>query len=240
MPGPPANIAPTNRTASDSRTLVSDSRTLVSDSRGVVGEPGAADQAGCGDVTHPPRPGRAPTGYECGMALASVRAAAESDVDEIVRIQAETWRLAYADVLPEAALAVLTSEDARRTWADAVHAGEPYHVFVAREGEWTVGFCAAAHYEGQGGSIAEISALLVEPRWGRRGHGGRLLAVAGAALRRAGSQTGRAWVPEADSASRRFYDRAGWAADGAVRTLDTGEGTVREIRYSGSLDLTLD
>lgn len=174
------------------------------------------------------------------MALASVRPAADTDVDEIVRIQAETWRLVYADLLPPAALDALTSPDARKTWEDAVHAGEPFHVFVAQEGAWTVGFCAAARYEGRGGSIAEVSTLLVEPRWGRRGHGGRLLAVAGAALRRAGSQTGRAWVPEADHASRRFYDRAGWAADGAVRTLDTGDGTLREIRHAGTLDLQVE
>ncbi|GAA4551217.1 GNAT family N-acetyltransferase [Pseudonocardia xishanensis] len=172
------------------------------------------------------------------MALASVRPAVDTDVDEIVRIQAETWRLVYADLLPPAALDALTSEDARGTWQDAVAAGEPYHVLVALEGEWTVGFCAAAHYAGQDGlAIAEISTLLVEPRWGRRGHGGRLLAAAGAALRRAGSREGRAWVPEADTASRRFYERAGWAADGAVRTLDTGEGTVREVRHTGTLDL---
>jgi len=172
------------------------------------------------------------------MALASVRPAVDADVDEIVRIQAETWRLVYADLLPPAALDALTGDDARSTWHDAVAAGDPFHVFVALEGEWTVGFCAAAHYAGQDGlAIAEVSTLLVEPRWGRRGHGGRLLAVAGAALRRAGSQEGRAWVPEADTASRRFYDRAGWAADGAVRTLDTGERTVREIRHAGPLSL---
>jgi L-amino acid N-acyltransferase YncA len=172
------------------------------------------------------------------MALASVRPAVDADVDEIVRIQAETWRLVYADVLPPAALEALTSDDARGTWHDAVAAGEPFHVLVAQEGDWTVGFCAAAHYAGQGGAtIAEVSTLLVEPRWGRRGHGGRLLAAAAAALRAAGSEQGRAWVPEADTASRRFYARAGWAADGAVRTLDTGEGTVREVRHTGTLEL---
>jgi GNAT superfamily N-acetyltransferase len=161
------------------------------------------------------------------MALASVRPAVDADVDEIVRIQAETWRLVYADLLPAAALDALTSSDARTTWADAVHAGEPFHVLVALEGEWTVGFCAAARYEGRGGSIAEVSTLLVEPRWGRRGHGGRLLAAAAEVL----GGRARAWVPEADTASRAFYARAGWEPDGAVRTLDTGEGTVREIRY---------
>jgi L-amino acid N-acyltransferase YncA len=174
------------------------------------------------------------------MALATVRRATSDDVAEIVRIQEGTWRLAYADLVPEAALAELSGEAAQQAWQDAVAAGEPFHVFVAEEGGTVVGFAAAARYEGQGGSIAEVSTLLVEPRWGRRGHGGRLLATAAAALREAGSTEGRAWVPEGDAASRGFYSRAGWAPDGAVRTLDTGDGTVREIRHTGTLDLRLE
>jgi len=174
------------------------------------------------------------------MALASVRRATDDDVAQIVRIQADTWRLAYAGFVPEEALAELSGEGAQQAWRDAVAAGEPFHVFVAEEGEHVVGFCAAAHYAGQDGrSIAEVSTLLVEPRWARRGHGGRLLAAAATVLREAGSAQGRAWVPEPDVASRRFYARAGWAADGAVRTLDTGDGTVREVRHAGTLDLQL-
>lgn len=174
------------------------------------------------------------------MATATVRPATDDDVDAIVGIQDRTWRTAYAGLLPEEALASLTSEAARGHWTDAVHAGEDFHLFVAVEGAETVGFCAAARYAGADGlSIAEVSALLVEPRWGRRGHGGRLLAAAAAALRRGGSESGRAWLPEPDAASRAFYARAGWQPDGAVRTLDTGSGTLREVRVGGSLDLRL-
>ncbi|MCW0216568.1 MAG: GNAT family N-acetyltransferase [Pseudonocardia sp.] len=179
------------------------------------------------------------------MAIAAVRPAADTDVDEIVRIQADTWRVAYAGIVPEEALAQLSGDEARAAWSDAVGAGDgsaadSYWVFVATEGEWTVGFCAAARYAGrEDRDIAEISALVVEPRWGRRGHGGRLLAAAAKALREAGSERGRAWVPETDTATRGFYARAGWVPDGAVRTLDTGAGTVREVRCSGSLDLVL-
>ncbi|ALE74448.1 GCN5 family acetyltransferase [Pseudonocardia sp. EC080610-09] len=174
------------------------------------------------------------------MATASVRPATDDDVDAVVGIQDRTWRTAYAGLLPEEAFASLTSHAARSHWRDAVHAGDDFHLFVAVEGAEAVGFCAAARYAGADGlSIAEISALLVEPRWGRRGHGGRLLAAAAAALRGSGSGSGRAWLPEADAASRGFYARAGWQPDGAVRTLDTGTGTLREIRVGGTLDLHL-
>jgi GNAT superfamily N-acetyltransferase len=186
-----------------------------------------------------------------GMATAVVRPAAVEDVDEIVRIQADTWAIAYADLVPGAAIAQLRSPEARRAWTDAVQAGGEHHVLVATEGEWTVGFCAATRATAPEDARpqvaptlgpeawAEINALLVEPRWARRGHGGRLLATAARHLRESGARYGLAWVPEADVASRGFYTRAGWEADGTVRVLDTGEGELREVRMTGSLDLQL-
>lgn len=174
------------------------------------------------------------------MATATVRPATADDVDAIMAVQDRTWRTAYAGLLPEDAFASLGSDAARAQWTDAVHAGGDHHLLVAAEGTETVGFCAAARYAGTGGrSIAEVSVLLVEPRWARRGHGGRLLAAAAARLREAGSDSGQAWVPEDDPASRSFYARAGWEHDGAVRTLDTGTGTLRELRVTGTLDLHL-
>ncbi|MBW0114612.1 GNAT family N-acetyltransferase [Pseudonocardia abyssalis] len=178
------------------------------------------------------------------MAIAAVRAATPADVDEIVRIQGDTWEAAYSTFVPASAVDALRSDGARDAWASAVDA-DAAHVLVATEGDWTVGFLAAAAMPPEGAATpdqawGEIGALLVEPRWGRRGHAGRLLATAAERLRGAGALYGLAWVPEPDEASRRFYARAGWEADGGVRGLDTGAGTLREIRLTGSLDLKLD
>jgi GNAT superfamily N-acetyltransferase len=46
-----------------------------------------------------------------------------------------------------------------------------------------------------------ITALLVEPRWGRRGHGSRLLAAVVDLARTGGFRTGVTWVLQADTAS---------------------------------------
>ena len=182
------------------------------------------------------------------MAIAAVRAAAAPDVDEIVRIQADTWTAAYAELVPPSAIEQLGSATARQAWTAAVEAGG--HVLIATEGDFTVGFVAAAIASPDGStpsaeptpgpeSWGEIGALLVEPRWGRRGHGGRLLAGAAEALRSTGALYGLAWIPESDEASRRFYARAGWEPDGTVRVLDAGDRRLREVRVTGSLDLTL-
>src|SRR5690606_21697269 len=119
----------------------------------------------------------------------------------------------------------LDTAEAEQAWRHAVQYG-PARVFVALEGDWTVGFCSLgpapdeelADPDGtlppDAATTVLVSALLVEPRWGRRGHGGRLLAVAAADARDRGATRGIAWVPEADSASLSFYRSAGWEPDG--------------------------
>ncbi|MGH3876618.1 MAG: GNAT family N-acetyltransferase, partial [Actinophytocola sp.] len=114
------------------------------------------------------------------MADASVRPAEPADAAEIARIQLDTWRAAYADLLPAAILDELDAGEAELTWRQTVEQG-PAQVFVAAEGDWLVGFCAAGpapedETAGADGSpakdsatVALVSSLLVEPRWGRRG-----------------------------------------------------------------------
>ncbi|HEX6755034.1 MAG TPA: GNAT family N-acetyltransferase [Mycobacteriales bacterium] len=172
------------------------------------------------------------------MADVGVRAARAEDVAEIARIQVETWRTAYRAFLPETVLAGLTVERAAGAWTPAVDAPPPYHLLVATEQDRTVGFAAVGPSEEQDAQPGEaaVAALLVEPRWGRRGHGSRLLAAAADHLRADRMTRLVAWVPDGDTASGGFYASAGWERDGTVRTLEADGGTVRETRWHVSLE----
>jgi GNAT superfamily N-acetyltransferase len=184
------------------------------------------------------------------MAEAGVRTADAQDIELIARIQIDTWRAAYTQLLSEEVLAGLDAEAMTDVWRETVEQGEAT-VYVATEGPWTVGFCAAGPApdteiaDAQGNppedaaAVGLIATLLVEPRWGRRGHGGRLLATAAEALRKAGATRGIVWVPEHDDVSVAFYERAGWERDGMVRTLDAGGRPLREVRLTGGLELQL-
>jgi ribosomal protein S18 acetylase RimI-like enzyme len=184
------------------------------------------------------------------VSTAEVRAAVAGDATEIARIQRITWRTAYADLLGEQGLAQLDSPDARQRWAEAI-AHPDTTVRVATEGAFTVGFCVAGpapleEIAGAGGELPDdaestglIATILVEPRWGRRGHGSRLLADAASRLRQHGARRGITWIAESDSASLSFFRRAGWRPDGTVRTLDTGERRLRELRLTGQLEIEL-
>jgi GNAT superfamily N-acetyltransferase len=187
------------------------------------------------------------------VALAAVHPAEPSDIAHIDRIQREIWQVGYASLLPtelRATLSAIDHDDTERTW-EQTRAHGPARLFVATEGDWTVGFCSAGMApsddlaDAQGAlppdaaTVAMIGSLLVEPRWGRRGHGGRLLATAARELRAAGATRGIAWILDGDQVSRGFYARIGWQPDGIARTLDAGGHPLREIRLSGDLDLTL-
>jgi GNAT superfamily N-acetyltransferase len=175
-----------------------------------------------------------------GTADVSVRPALPGDAAEIARIQALTWRTAYRDLLPASVLDDWDHDAATAAWRAAVTSPPtPGHgVLVALEANTVVGFAAfgpAELIDGQSadpaGPSSEVSALLVEPRWGRRGHGSRLLAAVADVTRAGGAARLQVWLPEADDVSASFYESAGWAPDGWARTLDTGGTPLRELRW---------
>ena len=183
------------------------------------------------------------------MALARVRAATPADACALAAVHRVTWRTAYAELLPAEVLDGLDAPQMQQAWADTVEGGAT--VLIATESDHPVGFVVAGPAPASEVAAADgalpadaahtalVSTLLVEPRWGRRGHGGRLLAAAAAVLRDAGATRGIAWVPTEDPASLSFYRRIGWEPDGTVRTLDANGRPLRELRLTGPLNLTL-
>lgn len=173
------------------------------------------------------------------MALGFVRPARLEEIDEVARIQLATWRVAYQGMMPRQVLAEISEDWLRERWTDAVTSPpDPRcRVLIAVEQaaqEHVVGFLAAGPDEDDP-AIAAITELLVEPRWGRRGHGSRLLAAAVDRWREDGFTQARAWTFETDIATTKFLTSAGWAPDGHARSLDVDDLLVPQIRWHCSL-----
>jgi GNAT superfamily N-acetyltransferase len=180
-----------------------------------------------------------------GTADASVRPARPADAPEIARIQAVTWRTAYRTALPVEVLDQWDEAAATASWHAAVTSPPtPGHgVLVALERQTVVGFAAYGPAEltsgerpDPAGPTSEVTTLLVEPRWGRRGHGSRLLAAVADLARAGGAARLQVWLLESDLVSADFFESAGWAPDGWARTLDTGGAPLREVRWHAMLD----
>ncbi|WP_422770769.1 GNAT family N-acetyltransferase [Plantactinospora sp. WMMC1484] len=185
------------------------------------------------------------------MALGYVRPARPSDAGEIARIQLATWRVAYRRMLPKHVLDNLDEEWLGRRWSAAVEAppSERHRVLVAveqAEQSYLVGFAASGPPDEQalapeepaealGPGVVAVTDLLVEPRWGRRGHGSRLLAASVDLWRSDGFDTALAWAFDGDAATRKFLGGAGWEPDGAARALDVDDLLVPQLRLHVSL-----
>jgi GNAT superfamily N-acetyltransferase len=175
-----------------------------------------------------------------GTADVSVRPARPDDAAAIARVQTVTWRTAYREVLPLAVLDGWDEAAAADSWRAAVtRPPTPGHgVLVALDREEVVGFAAYGPAEvspdeppSPDGPATEVAPLLVEPRWGRRGHGSRLLSAVSDMARATGAGRLVSWLLESDQVSSRFLESAGWDRDGWARTLDTGGEPLREVRW---------
>jgi GNAT superfamily N-acetyltransferase len=161
------------------------------------------------------------------VADVSVRPARPADAERIARVQLSTWRTAYGSFLPADALEV-PEEQAAALWLRAVELppSAQHRVLVAMDGSELVGFAASEPAQ----EAVELTALLVEPRWGRRGHGSRLLAATVDHWREDGAGRAWHWAWERDAATRAFLTSAGWELDGSARGLDTGPRVERQVR----------
>ena len=178
-----------------------------------------------------------------------VRPARDGDAGEIARIQLATWRTAYRRILPARVLDQLDEDWMTRRWQNAIEAPPtPRHrVLVAVEQAdqaYLVGFAAvgpadeaalAPEEEPLAGDAAAVTDLLVEPRWGRRGHGSRLLAATVDLWREDGFTAAVAWAYQRDVATQKFLTSAGWQPDGAMRALDVDDQLIPQLRLHTSL-----
>jgi GNAT superfamily N-acetyltransferase len=185
------------------------------------------------------------------MALGYVRPARPEDAGEVARVQLSTWRTAYRRLFPAHVLASLDEGYLTRGWTEAISAApsERHRVLIAVEqGESSsqmVGFAAAGPADEQaqapeepplGSEVAAITDLLIEPRWGRRGHGSRLLAATVDLWRTDGFKSAVAWAYDADKVTQKFLASSGWEPDGAARALDVDDMLVPQLRFHVALD----
>lgn len=179
------------------------------------------------------------------MADRSARLAWADDATAIGAVQAQAWRETYASVLPASVLSGIEAGAFSEQWRAAI-AKPPtarHRVLVALDRNTVVGFAATAPSEDPDAEPGdgEVVAFHVDPAEQRAGHGSRLLAAAVDTLRADGFGRARLWQVVGDDALRAFLEPAGWAPDGAHRTLDlTGDGsaTLRQVRLH--TDLTPD
>lgn len=165
--------------------------------------------------------------------MVEVRAATLDDVDALGRVHAASWRVAYADLGPSFLAQVEATERAsvwERVLGDPSAHGE---VVVSTVDGAITGLVntRASRDADAPASQGEVVALYVAPEaWGT-GCGRALMAAALDALRARGFGEAILWVLSTNTRARRFYEIAGWFADGATMEAEFRGIPVTEVRY---------
>ncbi|HEX6787890.1 MAG TPA: GNAT family N-acetyltransferase [Gaiellaceae bacterium] len=144
-----------------------------------------------------------------------------------------SWQAAYDHVFGAERLAGIDVSRRRGMWERAL-GDVSRDVFVFEDGGEVVAFVGSfpsrdADAEGE---LGEIYAL--PEAWGK-GVGRALMTACVAALRERGYADAILWVLDENPRARAFYEREGWALDGAEKTEQFLGVTVRELRYRVSL-----
>jgi len=172
----------------------------------------------------------------------SVRVAWADDAPAIAELQLRTWRTTYADLVPADAIPhdVAATADAWRA-ALTRPADARNRVLVALERNLVTGFALtgpATDPDCDAVADGEVADLTVDPHKRRSGHGSRLMQAAVDTLQADRFTRAVTWLAAQDDDTRAFLTAAGWAPDGAHRTLDlTGDGSVqvKQVRLHTSL-----
>ena len=160
-----------------------------------------------------------------------IRAAAAGDGDAIERVRVRGWQAAYRHVFPAAELDALPVDGSR--WTARIKTPPPgWATFVADDGA-VAGFACTGPSRDESG-VGELYAIYVDPAsWGTGA--GRALIVRAEEQLREQYDEATLWVLEDNPRARRFYERAGWSADGARKAEERWGVRATEVRYRKKL-----
>ncbi|MGW7332642.1 N-acetyltransferase family protein [Streptomyces sp. NPDC054840] len=162
--------------------------------------------------------------------MSTVRTMTEADVAAVSEIRVTGWKAAYAGIVPQPYLDRMTAEaDARLR---RQHFTKPDKVavdLIAVDDQGSVvGWACLGPSRSAGG---ELYALYVQPSLIGSGIGRTLLRAVHATARARGFDSVLLWVLTDNTRARRFYERAGYVADGAVQADDYDGVSLTEVRY---------
>ena len=164
-----------------------------------------------------------------------IRRATAADAAAIAGVHVRSWQWAYRGIVPDEVLDGMSLAEREERWREWFTHDDGSEAFVADEGGRVVGFCTlggARDTDVDGAAVGELQAIYLEADAAGRGVGRALHDAAIARLRERGYGRALLWVLERNPRARRFYEAAGWRADGTARVTRRPTYDRRELRYA--------
>jgi L-amino acid N-acyltransferase YncA len=170
---------------------------------------------------------------------ARIRDGRAEDAEAIAEVHVRSWQAAYRGQVPDAHLDGMSVEDRARDWRAWLAEPEPSGAVLVAvdEEEHVIGFAnvGRSRDEDATAGTGELRAIYLLPAWLGRGVGRSLFAAACERLRDLGYERATLWVLVSNERTRRFYEVAGWAVDGAEDIHLAGDVELPIVRYAATL-----
>ncbi|MGI8696636.1 MAG: GNAT family N-acetyltransferase [Mycobacteriales bacterium] len=170
-----------------------------------------------------------------------IRPGVPADVHAVARVRTLSWQAAYAGIVTQPALDAMDPEVTAARWGERgfAQAGPTVDVADGDAGE-VLGFVMTGAYRAEQDDpiepagppgAGEVWAIYVLPECLSTGVGRALLDSGLARLAEQHLDPVLLWVLRDNRRARRFYQRAGFAADGATHEYEIGGAVLPEVRY---------
>lgn len=158
-----------------------------------------------------------------------IRAATWEDAAAIAAVQIDSWRAAYAGILPESWLAGMSLEEYTGFWQRLMN-GNENSVLAAVEDDKVVGWISGGDSRDSGsGEVSEVYAIYIAPAFQGKGLGRCLMR--GMEKRFPVFRDITLWVFARNLAAQSFYRREGYEFDGTRQKFQLGGADLEELRF---------
>lgn len=162
-----------------------------------------------------------------------VRRAEERDLPGVASVHTVGWQVAYRGIVPDEVLDGLDVGQRLKGLRTFLESNPEFELLVACENEGVLGFVGfgPARDDDVDAQTGEVYSIYVHPdRWSE-GIGRALLSSSCDALASSGFADAVLWLLEDNMRTCRFYEKAGWVADGHVKQENVGRFMLNEVRY---------
>jgi GNAT superfamily N-acetyltransferase len=173
----------------------------------------------------------------CGKAGGvEVRRATTDDAGSIAFVHVRSWQAAYRGHVPDEFLDALSVGNRTDAWVPILGGLDPPRVSVLvllDDAGSVLGFASLGPSRDDDAvpESGEVMAIYLLPATWGTGGGRQLMNEAVDELRRGGFTDASLWVLDTNARARRFYERAGWAADGTAKDDSWGAFVLHEVHY---------
>lgn len=168
-----------------------------------------------------------------------VRPARVEDADQLGLAHTRSWQVAYRGLVPDGFLDSMDPVVRANRWRSNLESSAPgTETLVAEVDGQVVGFTShgPSRDEGDDPSVGELWGLYLDPSTWGLGLGRTLIEHSLAALADSGYSEVILWVLRGNERAIRFYEAAGFRADGGTKVDDDiAPFALHELRYRRSL-----